>query len=212
MQKTGYCIGMMKKYYANLLIFAAAGMMFLCGCGPSAPEGTPPAERNALVIRMFHSMEKGDALSAAAQAAKVRAMDPGNAYFSWIIEVQECNQAIARAQTALDAGRLAEAEEILFGASRRYPLQPSVATELKKVRQLRQLQAAVKMYCAARDAAGREYALKTVSRQAEQLRDPVLVAQCNALRKQLEAEVAADRAAQKTAEPPALPVEQVRKP
>ena len=212
MQKTGYCIGMMKKYYANLLIFAAAGMMFLCGCGPSAPEGTPPAERNALVIRMFHSMEKGDALSAAAQAAKVRAMDPGNAYFSWIIEVQECNQAIARAQTALDAGRLAEAEEILFGASRRYPLQPSVATELKKVRQLRQLQAAVKMYCAARDAAGREYALKTVSRQAEQLRDPVLVAQCNALRKQLEAEVAADRAAQKTAEPPALPVEQVRNP
>jgi hypothetical protein len=68
------------------------------------------------------------------------------------------------------------------------------------------------MYCAARDAAGREYALKVVSRQAEQLRDPVLAAQCNALRKQLEAEVAAARAAQKTAEPPAKPAGQVRNP
>ena len=212
MQKTGYCIGMMKKYDANLLIFAAAGMLFLCGCGPSTPEGTPPAERNALVIRMFRSMEKGDASSAAAQAAKVRTMDPGNAYFSWIIEVQECNQAIARAQTALDAGRPAEAEEILFGAVRRYPLQPSVTAELKKVRRLRQLQAALKTYCAARDAAAREYALKVVARQAEQLRDPVLVAQCNALRKKLEADVAAARAVQKTAEAPAKPAEQVRKP
>lgn len=200
---------MMKKYYTSLMIFAAAGTLFLCGCGPSTPEGTPPAERNALVIRMFRSMEKGDAPSAAAQAAKVRTMDPGNAYLSWIIEVQECNQAIAQAQKALDAGRLAEAEEILFGAGRRYPLQSSLTMELKKVRQLRQLQAAVKMYCAARDTAGREYALKVVSRQAEQLRDPVLVAQCNVLRKQLEAEVSAAR---KAAAPAAEPAEQVRKP
>ena len=203
---------MMKKYYANLLIFSAAGMLFLCGCGPSAPEGTSPAERNALVIRMFRSMEKGDAPSAAAQAAKVRAMDPGNAYFSWIIEVQECNQAIAQAQIALNAGRLAEAEEILFGVSRRYPLQPSVTAELKKIRQIRQLQAAVKTYCAARDAAGREYALKVVTRQAEQLRDPVLVARCTALRKQLEAEVAAARAVKKAPESPAAPATQIRKP
>ena len=181
---------MMKKKTIILQLFFSAGMALLCGCGGSAPAGTPPAERNALVIRMFRSMEKGDAASAAAQTAKVRAYDPGNAYFGWIIEVQECNQLIASAQTSLDAGNLKEAETILQEARRRYPLQPSLAVELKKVRQLAELRHAVHAYRAARDFAARDQALKVVSRQAEQLRDPALSAKCARMRKSLDAEIA----------------------
>ncbi len=197
----------MKNHCTILHLFFSAGLLCLCGCGPSAPEGTSPADRNALVIRMFRSMGKGDAASASAQAAKVRALDPGNAYFSWIVEVQECNQLIANAQKELDAGRLAEAESILQEARKRYPLQPFVVAELKKVRQLRYLQAAIMTYRAAKDLAGKERALKVVCRQAEQVRDPELNALCADLRKQLNQEIAREIAARKqsaekkTAEP-----------
>lgn len=206
----GYCIGMMKKYRTILQLFSAAGLFCLCGCGPSAPEGASPTERNALVIRMFRSMEKGDTVSAAAQAAKVRALDPGNAYFSWIIEVQECNQLIAQAQKSLDAGDFADAEAQLQEARNRYPLQPLVTAELKKVRQLRQLQAAVRTYCAAKDVAGRERALKVLTRQAELVRDPLLNARCAVLRKELDQEIARELAARKAAA--AKTAEPVRKP
>ena len=196
---------MMKSNMSIFLMFSAAFAVLLCGCGPSAPEGVSPAERNALVIRMFRSMEKGDSVSAAAQAAKVRAYDSGNAHFSWIIEVQECNQLMAKAQTAMDAGHLAEAEDILQDARRRYPLQPFVAEELKKVRQFRHFLAAVKTYCAAKNLADRERALKVVSRQAESLRDPALNAQISRLQKDLAKEIAAELAARQKAGKNAAP-------
>lgn len=181
---------MMKKYTMILQLFSAAGLLMLCGCGPSAPEGVPPKDRNALVIRMFRSMEKKDAVSAAAQAAKVRTLDPGNAYFSWIIEVQECNQAMAEAQKAFDAGRFEDASNILEDARKRYPMQPVLATELKKIRQYQQFHRTVRLYSGAKDLAAREQALKMVTLQAAQLRDAALNQQCMDLRKQLDQEIA----------------------
>lgn len=194
---------MMKKNTMILQLFFAAGMMFLCGCGGSAPEGTPPAERNALVLRMFHSMAKGDAVSAAAQTAKVRAYDPGNAYFSAIIEVQECNQLMASAQTALDKGDFAKAEDILEEARKRYPLQPLVAIELNRLRQLKQLRAAAAVFRSAGSVAERERALKEVRRQAELVRDPALTALCTQLQKQLDREITQMLSARKQAASPA---------
>ena len=156
-------------------------------------------------IEVFLASVKLGSVSAAAQAAKVRAYDSGNAHFGWIIEVQECNQLMAKAQTAMDAGRLAEAEDILQDARRRYPLQPFVAEELKKVRQFRHFLAAVKTYCAAKNLADRERALKVVSRQAESLRDPALNAQISRLQKDLAKEIAAELAARQKAGKNAAP-------
>ena len=188
MRKTGYCNAKMKKISSILKFFCAVGLLAAAGCGDrGVPRGASPTERNRLLIRLFTSMEKHDPVSAAAQAAKVRALDPGNSYFAWIIEQQECNHAAQAAQRALDANELEKAEELLTAARKRHPLNHAVAEDLQKVRDLIALRQAVRAFRAAGTPADREQALKTISPLAEKLQDSALTAFAAEQRKRLSA-------------------------
>ena len=189
LRKTGYCNAKMKKIPAILKIFCAAGLLAAAGCGDNAPRGASPTERNRLLIRLFTSMEKRDPASAAAQAAKVRTLDPGNSYFAWIIEQQECNRAALDAQRALDADDLEKAGELLSAARKRHPLNHAAAEDLQKVRDLVALRQAVRAFRAAGTPADREQALKIIFPLAEKLRDPALSAAVAEERKRLTAAV-----------------------
>ena len=194
LRKTGYCNAKMKKISSILKFFCAVGLLAAAGCGDrGVPRGASPTERNRLLIRLFTSMEKHDPVSAAAQAAKVRALDPGNSYFAWIIERQECNQAVQAAQRALDANDLAKAEELLLEARRRHPLNHAVAEDLQKVRDLVALRQAVRAFRAAAAPADREQALKTIAPLAERLQDRAFMATVAEQRKRLSAAAAPKR-------------------
>ncbi len=157
-----------KIIFAALLpaLFASGG----CGDRKNTVEESP-VERNQLVIRMFQSMIKPDPVSAAAQAAKLRALDPGNAYFTWIIEQQECNRAVQMAQKALNDLRPADAVEILQAVRKRYPLHHELDAQLQLAIRLHALQQAVRLYCDAGLPAEKERHLKVVSAHAEALRN-----------------------------------------
>ena len=178
---------MKKKTDILLKFLCAAGLLAAAGCGDNAPRGASPTERNRLLIRLFASMAKGDPASAAAQAEKVRALDPGNAYFSWIVERQECNQAVLAAQRALDARDPAKAEALLSEARKRHPLNPALNEELRKLQDMIALRQAVRAFRAAGTPADREQALKTISPLAERLRDHALTAAVAERRKRLSA-------------------------
>jgi len=183
----------MKKIPVILKLFSVVGLLAASGCGDNAPRGASPTERNRLLIRLFTSMEKRDPVSAAAQAEKVRTLDPGNSYFAWIIEQQECNQATMAAQRALNANDLAKAEELLSAARKRHPLNHAVAEDLQKVRDLIVLREAVRAFRAAGTSADREQPLKTIFPLAEKLQDRALAAAAAEQRKRLSAVAAPKR-------------------
>ena len=192
----------MKNHPNILKIVCAAGLLAAAGCGDPGPREASPTERNRLVIRLFSSMEKGDPVSAAAQAAKVRALDPGNAYFAWIIEQQNCNRAVKEAQQALHAGREEEAEALLAESQRLYPMHHTVAQDLQRLRMLIALRRNVRTYRAAKTLAAREQALKDIALQAEKLRDPGLSLTVAELRRKLAASLPQTPVSQSPAVPP----------
>ena len=177
-------MGKMKKI-PTILKISAAGLLAAAGCGDPAPRDASPVERNRLVIRLFASMEKGDPASAAAQAAKIRALDPGNSYFAWIIAQQECNRAVTAAQQALTAGDLERAEAHLAEAQRRYPLHHTLAEDLRKVRDMIALRQAFRDFRTGKSLSERELAMKTLTRIAERMHDPALSQAVAGLRKEL---------------------------
>ena len=178
---------MKKKTIILLKILCAAGLFAAGGCEDRTPKGASPVERNRLLIRLFASMDKNDPASAAAQAAKVRALDPGNAYFAWIIEQQECNQAILAAQKALNADQPEKAEEVLTAARKRHPMNHALAEDLQKVRDMIALRRAIREFRAAKSPAERESSLRIISQLAEKMRDPALAADAAAQWKRLSA-------------------------
>ena len=174
------------------LIFSICCLLLLCGCGRKNRKETPPTERNRLVIRMFHSMNKGESAAAAEQAQKLRALDPGNAYLATIVDTQRGNALIREAQARLDAGQPEEAMTLLEEGRKTMPLHSGLGREILRLQQLATLQTAVKAYVNAVGLAGRSAALTELERVASRIDHPELVTELKRQRAALTAEIAAE--------------------
>lgn len=175
------------------LIFSICCLLpLLSGCGRKSTNETPPTERNRLVIRMFHSMTKGESAAAAEQAQKLRALDPGNAYLATIVDTQRGNALIREAQARLDAGAPEEAMTLLEEGRKTMPLHAGLGREILRLQQLAALQTAVKAYGDATGLAGRSVALTELERVAARTNHPALTAELKRQRAALTAEIAAE--------------------
>lgn len=119
----------------KILFFAAIGGAVLSGCAPE--HKAPPLERNQLVIRFFNSMTSGKSEAAALQGRKLMALDPGNEYIRHLVEMQESNATVFKAQKAINSGDIDRAVEILNEGIAKYPENRSLARQRTQVRQLR---------------------------------------------------------------------------
>lgn len=180
------------KMQPIVMIIISSLLLLLVGCGRKAAREISPNERNRLVIRMFHSLDRQDASSALEQAVKFRALDPGNNYLTTIVETQRANSAIVEAQKMLDAKRLDEAARVLEKGIKVSPLNRHLAEEREKVRHLAALDAEVKTLLAARGLDDRGRALVKLEQTAGELNDPELTAAVKSWRVKFDAEIAAD--------------------
>ena len=121
----------MKTYFYifSLLLLAVAG------CSPDVPP--PPVERNDLVVRFFRSLRSNSADSAVMQGEKLYVMDKRNYFLLKLISIQQANDYIRQAQSALNAGDLNSAIRSLESGVRRFPGNSELHKQLDKLRKLR---------------------------------------------------------------------------
>ena len=119
----------------SAIVAAACLLGLLAGCGKAYP--APPSARNALILRFFRSMARGDAAAASEQGEKLRAMDVRNEYIVKLITVQQSNTYLQRAQGEINAGHIDRALKILDEGVKTYPANRDLALQRGRVRQLR---------------------------------------------------------------------------
>lgn len=193
---------MLKKLLAPLL---AAAVVLLAGCGKEAPEAAP-GERNQLLIRLFNSLDRGDYAAAMEQAAKLRTLDPGNAYLSKIVETQRANRCIQSAQERFDAGRIDEAIAILVEGEKQMPLDNNLPEALETVRRIDRIEQAFRAYAAAADLNIAGKALETLELETKDFASAKLAAAVKRQRDAYNRRLAEAAALQKhRAEPPKMP-------
>jgi len=111
-----YFIGM-KNFIIYLNITAL--LCVLCGC--KKPHQKPPTERMALTVRFFDSIAAKDSATAVRQGQKLYDVDNSQDYIRRLIEVQESNEAIGKAQELIKKGKIAEAVAVINEAKKQYP-------------------------------------------------------------------------------------------
>ena len=109
----------MKKNFITIISAGFGVCALLAGCGEE--HQAPPSERNQLVNRFFRSMENGDSVSATSQGQKLLAMDPGNDYIAKLVNIQQSNSYVERAQKLVNAGDVAGALAVVEEGLKVYP-------------------------------------------------------------------------------------------
>ena len=117
------------------ICFGAVLCSLLCGCGKE--HKAPPLERNQLVVRFFNSLSNDQSEAAALQGRKLMALDPSNENIVHLVEIQESNATVFKAQKAINAGEIDRAVEILNEGIAKYPDNRSLTRLRAQVRQLR---------------------------------------------------------------------------
>ena len=117
------------------LFFSATICALLCGCGKE--HKAPPLERNQLVTRFFNSLSNNKPEAAAMQGRKLMALDPSNENIILLIEIQESNATVFKAQKEINSGNIDRAVETLNEGIDKYPDNSSLIRLRAQVRQLR---------------------------------------------------------------------------
>lgn len=139
-----YFIGM-KNFIIYLNITAL--LCVLCGC--KKPHQKPPTERMALTVRFFDSIAAKDSATAVRQGQKLYDVDNSQDYIRRLIEVQESNEAIGKAQELIKKGKIAEAVAVINEAKKQYPANQTLNAALI---QLEGLKDAEKIFIRMRNA------------------------------------------------------------
>ena len=124
----------MKITFFTVFLIALMG---LCNTGCKPNHAPPPLEKGKLVMRFFSSIEKGDYAAAARQGEKLSSMDKHNSSIVELIEIQQCNIYVKKAQEELDNGNLNDAMEIIQEGIESYPGNRTLPAYYSKLRQLR---------------------------------------------------------------------------
>ncbi len=82
-------------------------------------------------------MEAGDSVSATSQGQKLLAMDPGNGYISRLVNIQQSNSYVERAQKLVNDGDVAGALAVVEEGLKVYPLNRTLSQLRGQLRQLR---------------------------------------------------------------------------
>jgi hypothetical protein len=127
------------------------------GCKPN--HTPPPLEKGKLVMRFFSSIEKGDYAAAARQGEKLSSMDKHNTSIIELIEVQQCNTYVKKAQDELDKGNLNDAMEIIQEGIESYPGNRTLPAYYSKLRQLRNAKRLIRNMEKAKSASAKTSAL-----------------------------------------------------
>jgi hypothetical protein len=127
------------------------------GCKPN--HAPPPLEKGKLVMRFFSSIEKGDYAAAARQGEKLSSMDKHNTSIIELIEVQQCNTYVKKAQDELDKGNLNDAMEIIQEGIESYPGNRTLPAYYSKLRQLRNAKRLIRNMEKAKSASAKTSAL-----------------------------------------------------
>ena len=124
----------MKKNFITIISAGFGVCALLAGCGEE--HQAPPSERNQLVNRFFRSMENGDSVSATSQGQKLLAMDPGNDYIAKLVNIQQSNSYVERAQKLVNAGDVSGALAVVEEGLKVYPLNRTLSQLRGQLRQL----------------------------------------------------------------------------
>lgn len=156
-----------RRFRLPLLLLALAVALY--GCGRKTAE-TVPSGRNQLIIRIFQSLERDDFAAAAEQAAKLKALDPGNEYLGRIIDTQRANRFVRSAQELFDAGEYQEALQTLEQGLRQLPLDNNLKDSLEQLQRIVALESAFRSHTAAGSLAVRRRTLEKLEAEAESFR------------------------------------------
>lgn len=121
-----------------ILLFFCAAAFFWGGCKKHRGAEDPIAQ-NRLFIRLFDAMRNDQPSEAAACAEKIRALDPKNEFLPELIERQQCNAILKKAQGELARGDFAAAAAILENAVLQHPFSRDLQEELARVNKLIQM-------------------------------------------------------------------------
>ena len=147
---------LMKTTLLTLFIIALTG---LCTSGCKPNHAPPPLEKGKLVMRFFSSIEKGDYAAAARQGEKLSSMDKHNTSIMELIEIQQCNTYVRKAQEELNKGNLNDAMEIIQEGIESYPGNRTLPSYYSKLRQLRNAKRLLRNMEKARSASAKTSAL-----------------------------------------------------
>ena len=125
----------MKKWVNTMaaLLLAAA---FAGGCSRREKVASP-RERNELVQRFFTSLKTNRPDAAIRQGQKLLEMDPDSIFMPGLIQIQQSNAFIAKAQGRINRGDLAGAATIIDEGIRSYPDNSSLHDARRQIRQMR---------------------------------------------------------------------------
>ena len=115
------------------LLLAAA---FAGGCSRREKVASP-RERNELVQRFFTSLKSNRPDAAIRQGQKLLEMDPGSTFMPGLIQIQQSNAFIAKAQGRINRGDLAGAARIIDEGIKTYPDNSSLHDARRQIRQMR---------------------------------------------------------------------------
>ena len=120
-------------------IFAVSfAAVVLAGCGE--PHRPPPMEHMELTARFFRSVENGQSETAIRQAKKIQTLIPDSSYISTLVAIQEANDTIGAAQSALERSDINQALQIIRDGRRKHSGNRTFAEVYPKINQLRNAQ------------------------------------------------------------------------
>ena len=137
------------------LLLAAA---FAGGCSRREKVASP-RERNELVQRFFTSLKSNRPDAAIRQGQKLLEMDPGSTFMPGLIQIQQSNAFIAKAQGRINRGDLAGAARIIDEGIKTYPDNSSLHDARRQIRQMRNAPRLIKAMEQAKSASAMNAAL-----------------------------------------------------
>lgn len=196
----------MKKNFITIISAGFGVCALLAGCGEE--HQAPPSERNQLVNRFFRSMETGNSVSATSQGQKLLAMDPGNDYIAKLVNIQQSNSYVERAQKLVNAGDVAGALAVVEEGLKVYPLNRTLSQLRGQLRQLRHAKMLIANMRSAKSSSAMTAALTAATTGLSSNRTEKLESYFKTYRQRI-AETAAREQAAAVAEPvvPARPAE-----
>ena len=129
---------LMKNIFCNFLLLVII-MAVVSGC--KKPHPAPKTASTELLVRFFGSMRKGDHKSAVQQGVKLYALDNSQETIIQLVMLEQANQFVVQAQSALNSGDLKEALSALKAGMKAYPENRTLPYYYRRVLQLRNVNA-----------------------------------------------------------------------